>query len=189
MTNQPQNASKNSNTAKKLTGSIIAVIILSLCLLISTAALTYTAVTVENNFFQTGSIKINLNDGKPIIEEHEFLFAPSITVTKEFFLENQSSWDVYYKLYFDEVGGGLAGILDVSIACGDQVLFQGKANQMTRAAMTAADDVLKSNERKTLTITFHFPEEADNDAQNLELYFTIRADAVQTKNNPGKLFD
>ena len=57
----------NSKTAKKLTGSIIAVIVLAICLCITTFALVWATVSVDNNLFHTGTVKINLNDGKPVI--------------------------------------------------------------------------------------------------------------------------
>lgn len=181
--------SKKSNTARRLTVSIIAIVILSLCLSMTTFALVYSTVTVENNLFHTGTVKLNLNDGKPVIEEHEFLFEPGMTVEKEFFIENQSTWDVYYRLYFDDIEGDLAQVLEVSVRDGSKVLFSGKMSQLTRDQVGAANDILKLNERRNLTVSFHFPEEAGNEAQRLYLSFTLCADAVQTKNNPNKLFD
>lgn len=180
---------RKPNTAKRLTVSMIVIVILSLCLALTTFALVYSTVVVENNLFHTGTVKLNLNDGKPVIEEHEFLFEPGMTVEKEFFVENQSTWDVYYRLYFDEIEGGLAEVLEVSVRDGSKVLFSGKMADLTREKARAADDILKLNERRNLTVSFHFPEEAGNDTQRLYLTFTLCADAVQTKNNPNKLFD
>lgn len=178
-----------NRTAKKLTASVAAIIVLAVCLCITTFALVYSAVAVEDNLFQTGEIKINLNDGKPVIEEHEFLFEPGMTVEKPFFIENQGTWDVYYKLYFDKVEGGLADVLEVEIRDGSAVLFAGKISDLTKERVGAADDILKFKERRELTVSFHFPEEAGNTAQNLYLSFVLKADAVQTKNNPDRLFD
>lgn len=177
-----------NNTGKKLTASVVAIVVLAVCLCITTFALVYSAVSVENNLFHTGEVKINLNDGKPVIEEHEFLFEPGMTVEKDFFIENQSTWDVYYKLYFDDIEGGLADVLEVEIRDGDTVLFGGKASYLTREYNDAADDVLRLNERRDLTVSFHFPEEAGNSAQALYLSFSMKADAVQTKNNPQRIF-
>lgn len=146
---------KENKTAKKLTGSVIAIVVLVVCLCITTLALVYSTVAVENNLFQTGEIKLNLNDGKPVIEEHEYLFEPGMTVEKNFFLENQSTDDVYYRLYFDNVEGGLADILDVTIRDGDTVLYSGKASALTKEQVSAADDILKLNERRELIISFH----------------------------------
>ena len=84
-------------------------------------------VAVERHLFQTGAVPINLNDGEPVIAQQEFLFGPGMTVEKEFFLENQSSCDVYYKLYLDDVAGGLAEIIEVEIREGDRVLYRGRA--------------------------------------------------------------
>ncbi len=178
----------NSKTAKKLTGSIIAVVVLALCLCITTFALVWATVSVDNNLFHTGTVKINLNDGKPVIEEHEFLFEPGMTVKKDFFIENQSTWNVYYKLYFDNVNGGLADVLQITVKDGDKTLYQGTAAELNRTEVAVADDALKIKERRELTVYFYFPEEAGNSAQNLTLTFDMCADAVQTKNNPNKLF-
>ena len=176
-------------TATRLNGAIALVVVLAVCLAITTFALVYASVSVENNLFQTGAVKINLNDGKPIIREEEFLFEPGMTVKKEFFIENESTWDVYYRLYFDQVSGGLADVLEVTILDGDKTLYSGKAAELTKQNIAAADDLLRVGERRTLTARFHFPEDSGNAAQNLSLSFTLCADATQTKNNPNRLFD
>ena len=178
-----------TKTAKKLTGGIITIIILVICLCITTFALVYTFVSVENNRFHTGEVKINLNDGKPVIREHEFLFEPGMTVVKSFFVENDSTWDVYYRLYLDNVSGGLADVLTVTVKDGDKVLCTGTAGQLTRENVTAADDILPVGQRRNLTVTFHYPEASGNESENLDLLFTLCAEATQTKNNPNKLFE
>ena len=180
---------ENSKTLKKLNAGIFMIVLLAICLCISTFALVYATVSVDNNLFATGSVKINLNDGKPVIEEREYLFEPGMTVEKTFFLENQSTWDVYYKIYFDNIEGGLADVLIVDILAEDRVLYSGKMAELSRESIAAADDVLRLSERRELTLRLYFPKEAGNEAQDLTLAFDIKADAVQTKNNPDKLFD
>ena len=181
--------SEKNKTAKKLTASVVAVIILAVCLCITTFALVYSTVAVDNNLFRTGEIKIDLNGGQPVITEHEYLFEPGMTVEKPFYIENQGTWDVYYKLYFDNIEGSLADVLDVEILDGDTVLFNGKIADLTKEQVGAADDILKLNERRELTISFHYPEEAGNSGQAQCLSFDLKADAVQTKNNPNRLFE
>ncbi len=178
----------DSTTAKKLTGGIVAIIVLALCLFATTLALVWATVSVENNLFQTGVIDINLNDGKPLIQEHEFLFEPGMTVTKEFFIENNSTWSVYYKLYFERVTGGLADWLQLTVKDGERVLYSGTANELTREKVTATD-TLAVQEQKALTISFYFPQDAGNAVMNRTLAFTLCADATQTKNNPNQLFE
>lgn len=181
--------SEKNKTAKKLTASVVAVIILAVCLCITTFALVYSTVAVDNNLFRTGEIKIDLNGGQPVITEHEYLFEPGMTVEKPFYIENQGTWDVYYKLYFDNMEGGLADVLEVEIRDGDTVLFDGKIADLTKEKVGAADDVLRLHERRELTISFHYPEEAGNSGQAQYLAFDLKADAVQTKNNPNRLFE
>ena len=150
-------------TAKKLTGGIVAIVILALCLCITTFALVYASVSVNNNIFHTGEVKINLNNGKPVIQEHEFLFEPGMTVVKDFFVENESTWDVYYRLYLDNVSGGLADVLTITVKDGDKTLYSGTANELTRKNVLAADDALKVGQRRDLTVVFHYPEQMGND--------------------------
>ena len=80
----------NSNASKKLTASLVILIILSFCLCITTFALSYSILTVETNIFSSGYVSINLNDGKPVIEEDEFAFEPGMTVEKSFFLKRRT---------------------------------------------------------------------------------------------------
>lgn len=177
-----------TDTAKKLTGGIIAVTVLALCLSLTTFALVWESVSIENNLFSTGKVEINLNDGNPLIHENEFVFEPGMTVEKDFFIENNSSWSVYYRIYFDSVSGGLGDVLEITVKDGERTLYTGTANELTRQNVAAADDVLRIKEKKTLTVVFYYPEEKGNDTQNLDLTFTMCADATQTKNNPDKLF-
>ena len=178
-----------SIAAKKLFSGIIFVVILSVCLCITTSALVFSMITVENNIFKTGSIKINLNDEKPIITESEFLFEPGMKVQKEFFIENNSTIGVYYRIYFDNVMGGLADVLQITIADGDEVLYQGTATNLTKENVKVASKELLSQEKRTLTISFTFPANEGNSAKNTNLTFDVYADAVQSKNNPDRLFD
>lgn len=178
-----------NKTAKRLTGGIIAIVALAVCLCITTFALVYASVSVENNLFHTGKVKINLNDGKPVIREHEFIFEPGMTVKKDFFIENDSSWDVYYRIYLENVSGGLKDVLEITVKDGDRALYSGTASELTQQNVTAADDTLKIGQKRNLTVYFHFPEDKGNETQNLDLTFTMCAEATQTKNNPNRLFD
>lgn len=178
-----------NKTAKRLTGGIIAIVALAVCLCITTFALVYASVLVENNLFHTGKVKINLNDGKPVIREHEFIFEPGMTVKKDFFIENDSTWDVYYRIYLENVSGGLKDVLEITVKDGDRALYSGTASELTQQNVTAADDTLKIGQKRNLTVYFHFPEDKGNETQNRDLTFTMCAEATQTKNNPNRQFD
>lgn len=175
-------------TAKRLTVGIAAIIILAICLCLSTVALVYASVSVENNAFTTGNLRINLNDGKPLIREYEFAFEPGMTVKKDFFIENDSTCDVYYRLYLDNVSGGLGNVLVVTVKDGEKNLYSGIANEFTSQNTTAADDILNIGQRRELTVYFHYPEDMSNDTEGLDITFTMCAEATQVKNNPNRLF-
>ena len=177
------------DTVKKLKVSLIVLIILMSLLTILSFSLVYSIVSVDSNIFKTGQVSINLNNGKPVIDEEGYFFNPGKDVlNEEFFLENNSSCDVYYRLYFDNLEGALADILIVNIYNGEQVLYSGRVSDLTQDNVLAADDVLKIGEKRILRITFEFPK--GNGTINGEpiLKFDLCADAVQTKNNPDKLF-
>ena len=179
----------DNKTAKRLTGGIIAVIVLAVCFVLTTLALVYASVSAENNLFHTGSVKINFNDGKPVIKENEFIFEPGMTVVKDFFVENDSTCDVYYRIYLDNISGGLGDVLSVTVKDGEKILCSGTANELTKQNAIAANDILKIGQRRNLTAVFFYPENKGNDTENLGLAFTMCAEAAQSKNNPNKLFD
>ena len=169
--------------------SIAVAFILACLLCLTTFALFFTTVSVEGNYFKTGIISIDLNGGKPVIEENEYLFEPGMTVEKEFYLKNNSTDAVYFRLYFANLEGGLADVLDVTILEGTTELYKGKPSELIRTTVLPVDKALAKDERKELTIRFYFPTESLNSTQNLELRFDLCADAVQTKNNPDKTFE
>lgn len=175
--------------SQKLTGGIAILIILSVCLCVTTFALVFSTVMIEDNIFTTGVVKINLNDEKPIVEEGDLIFEPGATVVKEFFIENKSTCQVYYKIYFDNVSGGLSDVILVTVRDGDEIIAEGKASELKKSATRAASSELEIGEKRTLTVTFHYPEGAGNETQNQFMQFDVHASAVQTKNNPDRNFE
>jgi|LSQX01.2.fsa_nt_gb hypothetical protein len=179
---------KNKNAAKKVTSGIIAIFVLAICLFATTIALVWEAVSVKDNLFITGRVKLNLNDGKPVIQENEYLFEPGMRVAKDFFLENLSGCPVYYRLYFSDIGGGLADELEITVLNGDTVLYSGKITELTKDKVAAADDAIEAGERREFSILFHYPKESGNPPAEKHVTFTLCAEGVQTINNPDKLF-
>lgn len=195
------NKNPNHSTRKRLTGGVLAVILLALCLVVTTYALVYYSVEVKDNYFNTGVVSINLNDGKAIIGENapdyngkgvSQLFEPGMTVKRDFFIQNKSTEAVYYRLYFDDVKGGLAKVLQVTIQdAAGVVLYSGTPEELTLSNgnnIAAANDQLKVGEQRNLTISFYFPRETGNTAQYQKLTFKFCAQATQVRNNPDKTF-
>ena len=176
-----------SDVSKKLTASIIAAIILSFCFCITTLAIILVTLRVDNNLFTLGKVDIDLNGGKAVISDNEFLFEPGMKIEKKFYIKNNSTCSVYYKIYFDHIGGDLSDIIEITVLDGDEILFKGNANEIDKN-ISAASEPLKEGEKKELTMLFYYPENAGNNGQNKLFTFILRSDAVQTRNNPERRF-
>lgn len=183
-------ATKRSDTRRRWLSSALLTILLTLGLIVTSVAITISSVEVRENVFTTGTVKLNLNgsadaeDGKgaPVItEDDKFLFEPGMTVNKTFFLENRGA-DCWYKLYFNNVSGDLASVLDITIKDGDKLLCSGKMKDLTFTNAPIAGE-LRAGSRLDLTISFYFPKDAGNTAQNGTLQFDLCADATQFAHN------
>lgn len=210
--------SSKMTTEKKLRLGMVTVVLLMVCLVMTTYALMRVTLDIKNNTFHTGQIGINLNDGKSIIDPNDPMFQsfePGVLAKTEFFIENdESTWDVYYRLYFSDIDGDLADVLEVTITDPNpnphevkgptanmvftedrrkdhiegEVLYHGTLSEMTRNAVPTANDILAVGERRNLHMYFYFPTDAGNETMNMVLQFSVCADAVQTKNNTNKDF-
>ena len=118
-------------------------VLLALMLGVTTFALITSMVEVKDNHFDTGVVKINLNDGNPVISEDEYLFEPGMRVVKDFFIKNEGSIDAYYKIYLEDVKGDLADVLQLTIRekGTDKILYQGTAKDLTRGS-AAVDEAV-----------------------------------------------
>lgn len=208
--------SSKMTTEKKLRAGMFTVLVLTVCLTITTYALMRVTLDLKDNVFHTGQIGINLNDGKPIIDENNSMFQrfePGVLAESRFFIENDmSTWSVYYRLYFEDVAGDLADVLEVTITepgstagkgplaaqvfdderrkenIQGEILYHGTLSELTRAQVHTAHDVLEVGERRELCMYFYFPTEKGNETMGKEVSFSVCADAVQTKNNENREF-
>lgn len=174
-------------TGRRLTGEILLMVLLAVCFVITTAALVFSEVRIEQNRFATGTVSIDLNGGKPVISQQEFLFEPGMRVQKEFTLTNTGTGDAYCRLRFAQLQGGLQTLLRVTLQDGETLLFTGTPEQLQKESTRAFP--LCSGEEKTLRITFEYPAESGNASQNESLSFELTAEAVQQKNNPTAEFN
>ena len=214
----------HSLNMKKLLISIIIIIIFMVCFVSTTFALIYNKVTVEDNYYQTGVVKVSIselqkidkediNDSLPIntesndIDLDDFLFEPGMTVVKAFTVTNESSCDVYYRLYLDELEGDLADVIEITItiddddndSSNDTILFSNvKASNLSKNSINDDDfikdnpnsiDELKEGKSKSYKIYFHYPSESNNSGQDKSLSFKLSVEATQTKNNTDREFN
>lgn len=96
---------KNSNDLKK---RILIIILLISALSVTTYALGKETLVLRNNYFATGRLKINLNNGqklkfKDVNGNIVQYFEPGMRVVSDFFIKNEGTNDMYYRLYFDDM--------------------------------------------------------------------------------------
>lgn len=176
-------------TVRSLTASIVVVVLLTVALTVTSGFLIAASLESDGHLFSTGNVTLNLNDGKPVISGTDCAFAPGETYEKEFTVENLSTCDVWYKLYFANVSGSLADAVEVEIRDGNTLLLRGRMSDLTAEGTDACPESLAVGERRTLTMTLRFDAAAGNELQGSMLTFDFSARAVQTRNNPDKKFD
>ena len=116
-------------------------------------------------------------------------FGKKVMAVANWFCGVYLTMDVYYRIYLENMDGGLAEMLEITIKDGRGVLYSGKAAGLIKEKAKALDRVLHVDETAWLSVAFYLPKDAGNIAQKTEMLFNICADAVQTKNNPDKLFE
>ena len=180
---------------RKFTTGIVIFIILCICLCVTTLALIYATITVENNVFETGFVAINLNDGEAVIDDADLLFEPGMIIKRDFFIKNESSRPVYYRLYLNDLQGGLASVIRVTVVDKTdpndvKVLYEDlKAEDMRRFNVETVKTPLEAGERRELEIIFHLGEDEDNNYRNSGISFDLCAEATQADRNPNMEFN
>ena len=174
---------RNMIKNKKLQINVITLILLCLGLCITSFAMAMTiSYTIRDNYFKTGIIKVNLNDGNAIIDEDDPLFAPGTTIVKDFFIKNESSEAIYYKLNFTSVSGELSEAIVVTILDENDIeLESGTLHEFENNKELVGS--LSRYEKQDLKARFYFPESKGNEYRDKSVEFKMSAIAVQAKNN------
>lgn len=181
-------------TNKKFFRSMAVLVLLIVGLTITTMALMRETLQLNDHTFETGRMKINLNNGQKLkfrdVNGNDIAyFEPGMTVVSDFFVRNEGTNDMYYRFYFDQVEGELAEVVHVTILDGNEIIFEGDMRNMDRKHSSAVDDVLAINESKTLTIMFTVDQNSGNQYMSKYLAFALNAEGTQVRNNPNREFN
>lgn len=180
------------NLKKKLNIMIVTVILLICGLTVTSFALVSTIVKIQNNRFSM-SLGVDLsfnndNDDQPVVDMSDILFEPGGTYRSEFPIVNNSTFDVWYRVYLTNVEGALKDDITVTIKDEDgNELCKGPMDELGPDKVKLS--TLKANQTKTLTIDFYFSPDADNTVQGQTVSFNITADATQMEHNSGPNVD
>ena len=146
---------KKMSLARKVTFSAVACVVLFICF-----AVVSSAVLTTSRFWESENVQIWLNDEEPIISGEGIFFEPGMNYTKDFELRNDGKTILSYRLYFDNVDGGLADVVEVTIRDGEKVLYQGTINELNKYDTRNAEEGIRPRETKVLTISFDYPKYA-----------------------------
>ena len=178
-----------SKALKKYKIGVVLLILLLACLCVTSFSMAYANMFLKSNVFVTGEIAISLQDGKPVFDENGVLMEPGMTIVKDFYVKNMGTGDLFYNMYFDNITGLLAKHLIVILKDGNEILYNGIAADFTKDNAIEVKNILEVNRVKTFTIMVHLPSETANEVLEKEFRFDIVADAVQSVNNPDRLFE
>lgn len=202
------------SSRRKLILSISTVLLLSFCLCIATYALT--RVSVEGNVFSStdSRVDIEVSNFTPIyanpsgdnvsanqeLQETQatpMIVEPGMRISKSFTVTNNSSCDIYYKLYLTDMEESLAAAFDAEIAeaGANAPIYSGRATDLTRDGKNGMEaerweaPTDENSKQKQYVITLTFTENSGNEWKGaIPMDFKLEAAATQAKNNTNKEF-
>ena len=190
------NKRKEKSLEARLAWSVVTIVILSLCLCVTSLAVVYAILSVSNNIFTTAKFDIELYNADDVLEgtvisEGDVRIEPGATFKKEFSIVSKCSVDAYFRVYFDKVSGALADSVEMKITDdADNVIYDWSViSDMLKKDAVAADRIIEPLERVKLYIWVRMPETIGNEAMTEELCFDICVDAVQHRNNENAEFE
>ena len=181
-----------SRTADRKKKSITFLVIGITCLLGVAAlawALLWAHADLPGNSFQTGEVKIDLNDGQPVFARGVDL-EPGRSLTEDFTLTNAGSADCYWRLHAAGVTSDLDDALMVDIVdkASGTTLYSGSMTGLRSPQACKGADVLPVGQSIVLTAIVRMASHAGNDYQGTDVSFDLVADATQARNNAGRDF-
>lgn len=191
---------QKSNTKRKAYQSLIIIFILVVMLAATTYALALSFVSVDDNQFETGNVEIEINNGKAIFDDENLKIEPGYRLVKTFTVKNTGTADAYYRFYLENVEGSLQDSLIFSFYEGDvkdslagtnstvEPVLTGAAAELTKSDVAKGIGELKKGEEKTFTVLVKMKESAGNTYQGGYISFNLTAEAVQSRNNPDRVF-
>lgn len=178
-----------TETKKKAQRNAIAITILVIMLAITTLALILSFVNVDKNDFETGTVKIQLNEGKIIFDGSDNNVEPNHTLVRDFTIENKGTADVYFRLYLENINGQLQDSLNFKIYDEEELLYDGSARDLNKESPCVSNKILTKGETRKLKAVVNMDKNSGNEYQNDYMAFDITVDAVQSKNNPNREFN
>ena len=172
---------KRSKTEKRVLAGLAAVLIAVVCLCINSLVLGPMSKSSRIGIMRGGDqaeaegepVNVDIFGGESIISENELPINPGESLTKEFYIKNNDTSDVYY--WFSDISGKLADYLKVTLRSNGNVLYEGKASNLA-GFNSDKSYTIAPGDREDFVLTFIYPEDADNASMRKEFNFSISCD-------------
>lgn len=159
-----------------------------------TAILTITAIIIFScslnrvGFFRANNVEISFNDGKSLMEISTIL-SPGETWSKHASIENTGKGSVYYRFYLIDMEGELKDDIQLCVMLNGNVCFEGMATDFNVKNAVVCDEELKKGEKADILVVVFLSDDNSVNDKSANFSFNIKVDAVQSKNNPDKVFN
>lgn len=151
-------------------------------------ALIWAHAHLPENTFETGSVSLELNGGRPVFPEGSVRLEPGCTAVEEFTVSNTGTAEAYYRVYLSGLRGGLASSLEVTVSRGSSVLYRGSAVGLEHSNACPSDKTLAPGQTDVLAIEVSMAKGSGNNYQGEDVSFDLCVQATQTENNGGREF-
>lgn len=158
-----------------------------------TAILTIAAIIIFScslsrvGFFRSNKVEISFNEGTSLMESPASL-SPGETWSKHTSIENTGKSSIYYRFYLDKLDGQLKDYIELCVMLNGNVCFEGLATEFNVKNAVVGEEALSKGEKVDILIVVFLSDDTVINDENAGFSFDIKVDAVQSKNNPDKIF-
>ncbi|WP_165046146.1 hypothetical protein [Adlercreutzia sp. ZJ138] len=167
----------------------LAVLAMVLVVVLIAWAVVRSHVVLPNHTFETATVGVDLNSGKPVFDGGVFA-EPGRAIVEDFTVTNTGTVSCYVRVYADNIQGLLAPSLEISISdkASGSVLYKGDLLALESKTACMTFDALEPGQTQVFTATVRMSEDSSDSYQGKGVSFDLRADATQVRNNEGREF-
>ena len=170
------------NNIKKYGVRIVFIVLILISLTCIALAVGFKDVFMET-VFQTGEVKIDLNEGEPIFDDNALDIEPNKKVIADFTVKNIGEVDCYYKVYLENIDGKIADNVVFDIYDSKNNLIKTvNVIDFTSANSIDLKTILTPQEEVSFTINAYLPSDSGNAYQTGKITFDVVAEGIQSKN-------
>jgi len=166
---------------------LLGLLLLGGLLALGAAALVTAQLTVKDNKFVTGAVKIELTATPDGVLDARM--EPGKTWQQTVTIKNVGTASAWCRLYLSGIEGDLADYVTFTVCTEDgKTLYTAAASAFGRSMAYALPEALPPEASESYLVQIRMPTYIGNEAQDQVLRYQYSADATQQKNNPDRHF-